>query len=114
MIWGSGPSGSIPLSQASHGNVLNIVEKLTDHILPFSDSIFTVFNLVPTLVIVLVMPFVFMLIRPRGDEMQGLRAAAGRAGPAARPVVRAAFARKLEQSPSAACSWWRAVSAIWA
>ena len=28
VIWGSGPSGSIPLSQASHGNVLNIVEKI--------------------------------------------------------------------------------------
>ena len=27
VIWGSGPSGSIPLSQASHGNVLNIVPR---------------------------------------------------------------------------------------
>ncbi|MGI4951346.1 MAG: short-chain fatty acid transporter [Janthinobacterium lividum] len=99
VIWGSGPSGSIPLSQASHGNALNIVEKVTGHVLPFSESIFTVLNLAPTLIIVAVMPFVFMAIRPREDEMQVFTPPTDE--PAPPPVAWSAlpFARKLEQSP---------------
>ena len=120
VIWGSGPSGSIPLSQASHGNVLNIVEKLTGHILPFSESIFTVFNLVPTLVIVAVMPFVFMLIRPRDDEMQVFVPPADPVPPPPVPWSELPFARKMEQSPvgslflvaagigALGTTWWKA------
>ena len=120
VIWGSGPSGSIPLSQASHGNVLNIVEKLTGHILPFSESIFTVFNLVPTLVIVAVMPFVFMLIRPRDDEMQVFVPPADPAPLPPVPWSELPFARKMEQSPvgslflvaagigALGTTWWKA------
>src|SRR5205807_8916130 len=56
VIYASGPSGSIPLSQASHGNALNIVEKVTGHIVPFGQSIFAPFNLIPMFLILLVMP----------------------------------------------------------
>ena len=70
VIYASGPSGSIPLSQASAGNALNIVEKITGHIVPFSQSIFAPFNVVPTLLVLVIMPFVFILVRPRGEEMQ--------------------------------------------
>ena len=70
VIYASGPSGSIPLSQASAGNALNIVEKITGHIVPFSQSIFAPFNVVPTLVVLVIMPFVFILVRPRAEEMQ--------------------------------------------
>ena len=70
VIWASGPSSSIALSQATHGNALNVVEKLTGVILPFSQTVFTAFNLVPTLVIVALMPLVFLMLRPREDEMQ--------------------------------------------
>lgn len=99
VIWGSGPSGSIPLSQASHGSPLNIVEKITGHILPFSESIFTTLNLVPTLIIVAVMPFVFMLIRPREDEMQVFTPPADEPAPLPSAWSDLPFARKLEQSP---------------
>src|SRR4051812_31441106 len=70
VIYDSGPSGSIPLSQASPGNALNIVEKVTGHILPYSQSIFTTLNVVPTLIVLLVMPFVLMRMRPADHETQ--------------------------------------------
>ena len=42
-----GLSGSIALSQATHGSVLNIVEKVTGQGLPLSQTVFTRFNLIP-------------------------------------------------------------------
>lgn len=97
VIWGSGISGSIPISQASHGNALNIVEKLTGQILPYSETIFAGFNWIPTLLIVLVMPAVFILIRPSEAEAQIY------APPPDEPAPRPApgplpFARRVEQS----------------
>jgi len=70
VIWASGPSSSIALSQATHGNALNVVEKITGASLPFSETVFAAFNLIPTIVVAAVMPIVFILLRPRDDEMQ--------------------------------------------
>ncbi len=98
VIWGSGPSGSIPISQASPGNALNVVEKLTGHILPFSESIMAPVNLIPTVIVVLVMPFVFMLIRPGEHEAQIYAPPPDPAPPppATGPVP---FGRRVERSP---------------
>jgi short-chain fatty acids transporter len=100
VIYASGPSGSIPLSQASRGNVLNIVEKITGHIVPFSESLFSTFNVVPTLLVLLVMPFVLILVRPRENEMQVF---VPPSEPPPAPRERAAagllFARRIERSP---------------
>ena len=98
VIYASGPSGSIPLSQASHGNALNIVEKVTGHIVPFGQSIFAPFNLIPMLLILLVMPFVLLLVRPAGADVQVFLPPPET--PAA-PVVagRQTIARRLEISP---------------
>src|SRR5882672_772805 len=98
VIYASGPSGSIPLSQASAGNALNIVEKITGHIVPFSESIFSVFNVVPTLLILLVMPFVLMLVRPSAEEMQVFMPPAESPAPAPDRKTRALFARRIERS----------------
>jgi short-chain fatty acids transporter len=99
VIYASGPSGSIPLSQASAGNALNIVEKITGHIVPFRESIFGVFNVVPTLLVLIIMPVVFMLVRPRAEEMQVFV-------PPPEPMIAAPerkttrlFARRIERSP---------------
>ncbi|MET7244410.1 TIGR00366 family protein [Methylobacterium sp. EM32] len=70
VIWASGVSSSIALSQATHGNALNIVEKLTGVLLPFSETVFTAFNLIPTLVVVILVPVVFVWLRPRDSEAQ--------------------------------------------
>ena len=50
------PSSSIALSQATHGNALNIVEKLTGRLLPFGETVFTAFNLIPTVLVVVIVP----------------------------------------------------------
>jgi short-chain fatty acids transporter len=99
VIWGSGLSGSIPLSQASPGNPLNIVEKIAGYTLPFSQTVFSVFNLVPTLLIVIVMPFVFILTRPRDEDVQAFTPPADEPVPAKVAWADLPFARKLEQSP---------------
>lgn len=59
-----GLSGSIALSQATHGSALNIVEKITGHGLPLSQTVFTRFNLIPIAVLFLVLPVVFRFLAP--------------------------------------------------
>lgn len=98
VIWASGPSSSIALSQATHGNALNIVEKVTGTLLPFGTTVFTTFNLIPTLIVLIVMPGVFILLRPREDEAQAFTpgpddSSAASAGPPA------TFAQRVNRSP---------------
>ena len=59
-----GLSGSIALSQASHGSALNMVEKVTGTLLPLSRTVFTSFNMVPIAVLFVVLPFVFRFLAP--------------------------------------------------
>ena len=98
VIYASGPSGSIPLSQASAGNILNIVEKVTGNIVPFSQSIFAAFNVVPTLLVLVVMPFVLVAVRPREDETQVFVPPPEPPVVAPRAAASASFARKIEAS----------------
>lgn len=65
-----GLSGSIALSQASHGSALNIVEKFTGSLLPLSQTVFTRFNLVPIAVLFLVLPLVFRFLAPTEANTQ--------------------------------------------
>ena len=64
LIWASGLSSSIALAQATPGSKLNIVQSLTGHILPIGSTIFTAFNLVPVIVLLVVMPFVLRALEP--------------------------------------------------
>ena len=59
-----GLSGSIALSQATHGSALNIVEKVTGHVLPLSQTVFTAFNLIPVAVLLVFLPIVFRHLAP--------------------------------------------------
>src|SRR5258707_6446443 len=54
-----GLSGSIVLSQATHGSALNIVEKITGHGLALGETGFTKFNLVPIGLLLVFLPLVF-------------------------------------------------------
>ena len=65
-----GLSGSIALSQATHGSALNIVEKVTGQLTPLSQTVFTRFNLVPIIVLFLVLPFVFRYLGPATNAVQ--------------------------------------------
>lgn len=69
VVWASGISSSIALAQSTHGSAMNVVEKLTGAVLPFSEMVFTRFNLVPVLVMLVLTPIVLALIRPREDEV---------------------------------------------
>ena len=64
LIWASGLSSSIALAQATHGSKLNIVEQLTGHVLPLSATIFTPFNLVPCIVLLVVLTAVLCALEP--------------------------------------------------
>lgn len=59
-----GLSGSIALSQATHGSALNIVEKITGKGIPLSETVFKPFTLVPVAVLFIVMPIVFRYLQP--------------------------------------------------
>jgi short-chain fatty acids transporter len=63
-----GLSGSIALSQATHGSVLNIVEMFTGHGLPLSQTVFTRFNLVPCLALLIILPLIFRALQPTARD----------------------------------------------
>lgn len=69
LIWASGLSSSIALAQATPGSKLNIVQSLTGAVLPLSKTIFTPFNLVPVVVLLLAIPLLFLAFEPRGDDV---------------------------------------------
>ncbi len=69
LIWASGLSSSIALAQATPGSKLNIVQSLTGTVLPLSQTVFTWFNLVPVVVLLIVIPFLFMAFEPRGNDV---------------------------------------------
>lgn len=65
-----GLSGSIVLSQATPGSALNLVEKVTGHGLPLRATVFTGFNLVPVVLLLLVLPIIFRFTEPSiGDSV---------------------------------------------
>jgi short-chain fatty acids transporter len=105
-ICNSGLSSSIALSQASPGNALNLVEKATGHVIPLSQTVFAPFVFVPTVLVVVVMTFIFIRMHPKPEHVapfsQSAEAEASDAGggdPHARIADGApSFASRLEQS----------------
>ena len=65
-----GLSGSIALSQSTHGSALNIVEKVTGHLTPLSETVFTKFNLIPIAILFVLLPLVFRYIGPTAENSQ--------------------------------------------
>ena len=59
-----GLSGSIALSQATHGSALNIVERVTGHVTPLSETVFSRFNLIPCAVLLITLPIIFRYLQP--------------------------------------------------
>jgi short-chain fatty acids transporter len=68
VVWASGMSSSIALAQSTTGSAMNVVEKLTGQVLPFNSTVFASFNLVPTVAMLLVMPFVLAWMKPGPSE----------------------------------------------
>jgi short-chain fatty acids transporter len=107
-VCNSGLSSSIALSQASHGNALNLVEKATGQVVPLSATVFAPFVYVPTVLVVVVMTFIFIKMHPREANVQGFNdtrgepseTAAENADPHARAAGEDSFAARLERSPA--------------
>jgi short-chain fatty acids transporter len=70
MVWASGLSSSIALATATPGNALNIVEKVTGHVAGFGETIFTAYNLVPVVLLLIVVPIALRFMGPQTAEMK--------------------------------------------
>jgi len=100
-VCNSGLSSSIALSQASHGNALNLVEKATGHVIPLSETIFAPFVLVPTIAVVALMMFIFIRMHPASAEITQFSEAevVPDNDPHARASNTNSFASRMERSP---------------
>jgi short-chain fatty acids transporter len=70
MIFSSGFSSSIALSQATPGSSLNIVQKVTGQVLPLESMLFTPLNLVTTAVLFIALPLLYCAIQPSERDAQ--------------------------------------------
>lgn len=70
MVWASGLSSSIALATATHGSALNIVEKVTGQVAGFHETIFTAYNLVPVVVLLVVLPVTLAYMAPEPAHMK--------------------------------------------
>ncbi len=68
MTWASGLSSSIALVSATHGSALNIIEKQTGKIAGFDTTIFTYYNLVPVVLLVIAIPIALAFMGPSDGE----------------------------------------------
>ena len=99
VVWASGISSSIALAQSTPGSSMNVVQKLTGQVLPFSTTVFTSFNLVPTIVMLIAMPFVFGWLKPSDEDAVVLDTEKHPDAPAReRPAGKLSFARWIEYS----------------
>jgi short-chain fatty acids transporter len=103
-ICNSGLSSSIALSQASHGNALNLVEKATGQVVPLSETIFAPFVFIPTVLVVVVMTAIFIKMHPKAENVLAFRQSGEEAAdapsddPHARASSATSLAARLEQS----------------
>ena len=70
MVWASGLSSSIALATATPGSALNIVEKVTGKVAGFDETIFTAYNLVPVVLLVVLMPVALYFMGPEEKDMK--------------------------------------------
>jgi short-chain fatty acids transporter len=101
MVWASGLSSSIALASATPGSALNIIEKITGRIAPLSETIFTPYNLVPTVLVFVLLPVVLIAIAPRESEMKRIdpEVLKQQDAPAIEPSRERSFAATIENSP---------------
>ena len=101
MVWASGLSSSIALASATPGSALNIIEKVTGRVAPLSETIFTAYNLMPTVLVFVLLPIVLVAIAPRESEMKRIdpEMLKRQDAPAIEPPREASFAAAIENSP---------------
>ena len=70
MVWASGLSSSIPLATATSGNSMNFVEKITGQTAGLDRTIFTWYNLVPVVLLVVLIPIALSFMGPDEKDMK--------------------------------------------
>jgi short-chain fatty acids transporter len=70
MVWASGLSSSIALATATRGSALNILEKVTGNVAGFSATIFTLYNMLPVLLLLILVPIALYFMGPEQAEMK--------------------------------------------
>ena len=70
MVWASGLSSSIALATATPGSALNIIEKVTGKVAGFDQTVFTAYNLVPVVLLLIVIPLALRFMGPDRQEMK--------------------------------------------
>jgi short-chain fatty acids transporter len=101
MVWASGLSSSIALASATPGSALNIIQKVTGQIAGFDRTIFTAYNLVPTILVFCLLPLLLIAIAPSKQEMKQVDAELLKredAAPDPAPVSNN-FASRVENAP---------------
>jgi short-chain fatty acids transporter len=100
-ICNSGLSSSIALSQASPGNTLNFVEKLTGQVIPLGQTILAPFVFVPTFLVVVIVMGLYILIHPKPADVVAFSAPTSPEGgqdPHTRATLTNSFAARIERS----------------
>jgi short-chain fatty acids transporter len=64
VVWASGLSSSIALTTATHGSAVNFVEKVTGAPAPLTQTLFQPFNVVPVVLLLVVLPWMFSRTQP--------------------------------------------------
>ena len=95
----TGFSGSIVLTQATKGNALNIIEKVTGKVTPVSEMVFQAYNILPNVLIAILVPIAFVLIRPRDEDVIAWTPEPDAAMPAVARGTARAPARRAERWP---------------
>jgi len=67
-IWHMGFSGSIPLLLATPKHNLNLIEKVTGHITPVSQTILASWNVIPALLLLVTIPILFYFMHPKEED----------------------------------------------
>ena len=70
MVWASGLSSSIALASATPGSALNIIEKVTGKVAGFDQTVFTAYNLVPVVLLLIVIPVALGFMGPGRQGMK--------------------------------------------
>jgi short-chain fatty acids transporter len=74
VLWAfTGMSSSIALSIASPGNPLNLVEQYTHAVVPLSHTVFSTWNLLSGLAAMVLIPVIFILMRPAESDIIAAR-----------------------------------------
>jgi len=68
IVWESGLSSSIALISATPSSPMNFAEKVFGHILPIGTTLLSITNILPTCLILCLMPVLFLIIMPSKEE----------------------------------------------